>query len=98
MKIFKQGYNKGKANEYSLGYKKAFVCPKSHPYAYLNGSWCCKYNREKYYSKAPGNTCDRSIISRTSTCCQGDAYTKCPHGQGRGLHGAGGKCYNYSVK
>ena len=54
-------------------------CPASHPYVYYNGHYCCRTNREKHY-KPQGSKCDGSVIHRTSLCCAGDKYTKCPKG------------------
>ena len=56
------------------------TCPSSHPFAYLGGSYCCKYNREKRY-QPDGFFCDGSIISLDSKCCKFDVYTRCPAGE-----------------
>jgi len=60
-------------------------CPQSHPWAYLNGDYCCKYDMEKVYPPE-GTTCDGSRIALNSTCCKDDAHAKCPHRDG---------CVNY---
>ena len=54
-------------------------CPLSHPFAYLNGDYCCKKNKEKVYPPE-GAKCDGSSISIDSTCCVGDDYVRCPIG------------------
>ena len=56
------------------------ACPISHPFAYFGGSYCCKYNREKFY-QPQGPLCDGSIIGLDSKCCRSDAHTKCPAGE-----------------
>ena len=60
-------------------------CPQSHPYAYYNGAYCCKYNQEKVWAPQ-GQECDGGPISITSLCCKGDAGTKC---------GSGNSCTNH---
>jgi len=59
-------------------------CPATHPYVYYDGEYCCASDKEKVY-KPQGALCDGSKIGRTSKCCLGDAYKKCPFG----------KCSNY---
>ena len=54
-------------------------CPASHPYVYYNGHYCCKTNREKHFARQK-KKCDGSVISRTSLCCAGDQFIKCPKG------------------
>ncbi|XP_063692556.1 papilin-like [Bolinopsis microptera] len=54
-------------------------CPASHPYAYSDGQYCCKSNKEKYYGPQ-GSKCDGSVIQRDSKCCEGDQYRTCPNG------------------
>merc|ERR1719494_1759880 len=56
-------------------------CPNTHKYAYFDGRYCCKYNREKVYSPE-GSSCDGSRISWKSTCCLNNAFTKCPRERG----------------
>lgn len=43
-------------------------CPKTHPYAYMNGGWCCQTNLD----------CEGQFLENTSLCCQHYAYKKCP--------------------
>merc|ERR1711939_551258 len=52
-------------------------CPSSHPFAYYNGQYCCKYTREKHYSPQ-GSKCDGSVIGFGSLCCYKDGHTRCP--------------------
>lgn len=54
-------------------------CPVSYPYAYYDGRYCCKYSRENVYHPH-GTKCDGGKISLSSTCCEEDASTACPHG------------------
>ena len=54
-------------------------CPKSHPYTYLNGRYCCQSNKEKVY-RPDGSRCDGSKIQKDSSCCEGDRYTRCRYG------------------
>ena len=54
-------------------------CPETHPYVYYNGQYCCQSEREKVYAPQ-GEKCDGSAIEKTSLCCQGDKYVKCPSG------------------
>jgi len=57
-------------------------CPLSHPWAYLNGGYCCQHDREKIDINKDGTRCDGSTISLTSSCCKNDAFTACPHNGG----------------
>ena len=61
-------------------------CPQSHPYAYLDGSYCCKYGEENYDARA-GVGCDGGPISLTSTCCKDESYQKCPGSKCKGNGG-----------
>ena len=54
-------------------------CPSSHPFAYLNGDYCCKTNKEKVH-RPSGSKCDGSSISIDSICCAGDDHVRCPIG------------------
>ena len=54
-------------------------CPATHPYAYLDGKYCCQYGIENI-AAADGETCDGGQISLSSSCCKDDAFTKCPSG------------------
>ena len=60
-------------------------CPSTHPWAYYNGDYCCKNDKEKVKSSY-GDTCDGSKISLTSLCCLNDEYVECEHPDG---------CINY---
>ena len=55
------------------------LCPSSHPFPYLDGTYCCATNRE---GKNPweGVSCDGSVIGYESTCCEGDHFIVCPGG------------------
>ena len=64
-------------------------CPLDHPFAYLNGGYCCKTKEERpvEYGWTPQNeiddgTCDGVDFNRQSKCCKDEAYTPCPHGSG----------------
>jgi len=61
------------------------MCTATHPFAYLNGKYCCHHNKEKVYKPA-GKTCDGGAISIGSTCCKDNAYAACAGGK---------KCGNY---
>ena len=52
-------------------------CPASHPYPFMDGLQCCKFNQEKV-NPLLGPLCDGSVIGITSKCCKGDAFLKCP--------------------
>merc|ERR1712224_573518 len=54
-------------------------CPGSHPFVYYNGQYCCASTREKHYPPQH-EKCDGSAISRSSLCCEGDRFTRCPSG------------------
>ena len=54
-------------------------CPSSHPYVYYNGQYCCASTKEKVYVPQ-GDKCDGSSISRSSLCCEGDSFVRCPSG------------------
>merc|ERR1711881_311358 len=56
---------------------KALECPERHPFAFLNGAYCCKYNKEKEQEDPEGSSCNGSIIQLNSSCCYFDAYVKC---------------------
>ena len=43
-------------------------CPKTHPFAFRKGSYCCAYSTDK-----SGNG-----ISASSRSCKNDAYRRCP--------------------
>ena len=51
-------------------------CPSSHKYAYADGNYCCRTNKEKVDSQA-GDCCDGSEISIDSCCCENDYHAKC---------------------
>jgi len=53
-------------------------CPKDHPWAYMDGMYCCKHDREHVYPNH-GPTCDGGRISKASHCCKDFAYVKCPY-------------------
>ena len=64
-------------------------CPTDHPFAYLNGDFCCKTREERpvELGHTPQNeiddgTCDGLDFNRQSVCCRDDAYTPCPHASG----------------
>ena len=64
-------------------------CPPDHPFAYLNGAFCCKTNEERplSYNQTPQNeidsgTCDGVDFNRQSVCCKDEKYIQCPHGSG----------------
>ena len=52
-------------------------CPSSHKYAYLNGEYCCRTNKEKIDVATDGDLCDGSEIGIDSRCCENGDYTKC---------------------
>ena len=52
-------------------------CPLSHKYAYLDGKYCCRTNRERIGSGVDGDLCDGSEIGIDSRCCENNDYVKC---------------------
>ena len=61
------------------------TCTKDHPFAYLNGQYCCETNQEKINggtsNEVASGTCDGIGFSIESTCCKDNKYLKCPHTQ-----------------
>ena len=64
-------------------------CPTDHPFAYLNGGYCCKTREERPVNLGitPQNqiddgTCDGLDFNSQSACCRDEAYTPCPHASG----------------
>ena len=57
---------------------KGGYCPSSHPYAYLNGKYCCAQPNEKPNVENQGAKCDGSKLQLDSSCCSYDEYIKCP--------------------
>ena len=57
-------------------------CTKDHPYAYLNGQYCCETNQELVNGgnsdEVASGTCDGIGFSIESTCCYDKKYVKCP--------------------
>jgi len=57
-------------------------CPSDFPFAYQNGSYCCKYDKEHAdggnAEEKQSGTCDGIQFSKNSTCCHEHDYTKCP--------------------
>ena len=58
-------------------------CPSSHRYAFLNGQYCCRTNKENVIG-TPTDSCDGSLISIDSSCCENDDYKECPFGTCKG--------------
>ena len=52
-------------------------CPSSHPWAYLNGQYCCAYQEERNEVKE-GDACDGSKIGLDSSCCKDNSFISCP--------------------
>ena len=52
-------------------------CPSSHKYAYLDGIYCCRTNKEKNDSARDGDLCDGSEIGIDSLCCENDDHARC---------------------
>ena len=53
-------------------------CPDEHPYAYFNGSYCCKEGDEDINENL-GELCDGGKISLSSVCCKNNVT--CPVGR-----------------
>ena len=57
-------------------------CPSDFPFAYQNGSYCCKYNKEHAdggnADEKKSGTCDGIQFSKNSTCCHEHDFKKCP--------------------
>ena len=60
-------------------------CTKDHPYAYLNGQYCCETNQELVnggtLNEVASGTCDGIGFSIESTCCKDHHYLQCPYTQ-----------------
>ena len=57
-------------------------CPSSHKYAYRNGEYCCRTNKEKNDSAdGRGDLCDGSEIGIDSRCCENDDFAGCENGK-----------------
>ena len=54
-------------------------CPKTHPFVYAGGRYCCQYGFE-HILQAYGENCDGGPISINSVCCKQFAYIRCPTG------------------
>ena len=52
-------------------------CPSSHKYAYFDGEYCCRTNKEKKAIAVEGDLCDGSEIGIDSRCCEDNDYAKC---------------------
>ena len=52
-------------------------CPSSHKYAYLDGKYCCRTNKEKTGRRKLKDLCDESEIGIDSRCCENNDYAKC---------------------
>ena len=79
-----------------MEYFKYFLdyCPASHPFVYLDGSYCCATKFEKIsdnngglHLDGSGYKCDGSVIQKDSTCCQSGDWQPCPAGKNQ--------CENY---
>ena len=67
------------------------TCPDTHKYAYANGDWCCKWNKD-------GN---KRYISLASGSCQNIDFNtdfwECPEGKSCRNHPSGKKSSDYFV-
>ena len=54
-------------------------CPSSYKYAYLDGDYCCRTNKEKIGSGKEDDLCDGSEIGIDSRCCENNDYAKCEY-------------------
>ena len=61
--------------ELALNFFSVGSCPSSHKYAYQDGKYCCRTNKEKISSE--GDSCDGSEIGIDSSCCANDEYQQC---------------------
>ena len=61
-------------------------CPRSNPYAYLNGEYCCKTDEENpdggLQDEIDSGTCDGVNFNEQSTCCKDAEFVKCPEANG----------------
>ena len=55
------------------------TCPSSHKYAYLDGEYCCRTNKEKIGNFLDGDLCDGSVIGIDSRCCENDDWAQCEY-------------------
>ena len=54
-------------------------CPSSHKYAYLNGTYCCRTNKENIDIGKDDDLCDGSEIGIDSRCCENSDFVKCEY-------------------
>ena len=63
-------------------------CPKDFPYAFMEGDYCCKTQKENIFidydeldhnMTAEKSLCDGALIHWSSICCQDNNYKKCPN-------------------
>ena len=77
-------------NHVNLSFLKFYFhiapCPLDYPFAYLNGGYCCKTNKERPVelgitpqNEIDDGTCDGVDFNRQSKCCKSE-NTPCPHG------------------
>ena len=54
-------------------------CPKSHPYAYYDGKYCCSSGYQTWAPTYTKGKCDNLKIGLDSVCCKGENIP-CPGG------------------
>ena len=84
---FKVTYEWNKSLIFAIVFAASNTCPSDYPFAYLNGAYCCRTNRERtdkdgnpdgYPNEITSGTCDGIGFTRESRCCEKNAYFKCP--------------------
>ena len=68
------------------------TCHPNRPYAFKNGSHCCKTSQEYEAPTTFGDleACDGKDFNRNVTiCCRNDNFEKCPHGS---------ECFDFPVE
>ena len=53
------------------------MCPYNYPFAYNQGSHCCKTQKEKEVA-SEGPPCDGGELSMESSCCYANQQVECP--------------------
>ena len=74
------------------------TCTLDYPFAYRDGEYCCKTNRELVNggnsNEIASGACDGIGFSKESTCCKDHEYLLCPHSEGCYDNGSGMYCMN----
>ena len=52
----------------SIVLDELYSCPKTHKYAYNDGKWCCRTNKD----------CNFNELTYSGICCEHFAFKECP--------------------